>query len=213
MLYFLRGGHRVELEPHERAVAFQGTGGALARLSSSLVSAGVRVLGVDDEAGVLVADVPSGDLVRAKEAAQDEEIQGQVRVVSAYRRPGGAAEDLWVPTGRISVRFPESWSEAEIEAALKRRRLRRREAIEGMPGGILVSVDEGDPVEAARALVEEDRALFADPDFLRRFSLRTGTEAAGAPVGRAAGARSGPAVRRSRGTSGRAGRARPRSGR
>ena len=213
MRYFLRGGHRVELEPHERVVAFQGSGAALGRLSSVLVGLGAVVIGVDEDAGVLVASVPSGDVTRAGEAAQDEKLRGRVRAVPAYRAVGARADDLWVPTGRVAVRFPETWADVEIEAALRRRGLQRREAIEDMSGGVVASAGEGDPIEAARALVEEDGALFADPDFLRRFSLRAEEEEAGAPAGRAAGVRSAPGVRRSRGTSGRAGRARPRSGR
>lgn len=199
MPYFLRSGHRVELMPHVQAAAFKGTEAALERLSAVLERAGARVLGTYPETGLLVAEVPPGDKARVDRAVQAARLQGRVRPVPAYSVVGGPPDDLWVPTGRIAVRFPETWDDAAIEATLKRRGLSMREPIEDMPGGVMASADGVDPIEAARALVEEDGAIFADPDFLRRLFLR-GNETAStrttAPVTRRTTHRSGRPSRR-----------------
>lgn len=173
MRYFVRSGRRVELEPHEHAMAFQGSAAALKRLSSLLEGVGAVVLGTDSETGLLVAEVPSGDLARVHQAVQAARLQSRLQPVPAYRVVGSAPVDVWVPTGQIAVRFPETWDDAAIEAALERRGLRLREPIEDMPGGVMASADGVDPIEAARALAEEDGVIFADPDFLSRLFLRS----------------------------------------
>jgi hypothetical protein len=166
MPYFLRRGRRVELSPLPRTFVVRGPGAALDRLAA-LLPPGAEVVATDDAVIVVAGDEA---VIRRAATLPGARLEG-ARVEPAYRQEKGPADDLWAPTGRVAVRFPEDWGRDRIDAVLSARGLKVEEPLDGTLNGYFASTP-GDPIEAARALVEEDGAVFAEPDFIRKMRLR-----------------------------------------
>lgn len=95
-----------------------------------------------------------------------------VTVSQAVRRVGDKRPDSFLgPSGRVAVRFPSELSREQCKGVLFRHELRIVEDIDGMPNGFFVS-GPGDGIDEARLLVEEDKAMWAEPDFIMQLSLR-----------------------------------------
>jgi hypothetical protein len=170
-LYVVIGGDRVDLAPLASTHVLHTNGIASSLILDLFARAGAKLVGADEDLGTFVVE---GDAVLLAAALRAARLTRRVRIEPAYHQVGGPPGDLWAPTGRVAVRFPAGWSRDRIDAILARRGLRMTEPIDEMPGGYFAVMD-GDPIEAVRPLLEEDGALFAEPDFIQRMQRRTHT--------------------------------------
>ena len=80
--------------------------------------------------------------------------------------------DFLAPTGRIAIRFPTHYGEEEKMAILQKYHLTCQSSIKGMPNGYTFNTLK-DPIEVARALVEDDGMPEAEPDFIVKLIPRS----------------------------------------
>jgi hypothetical protein len=190
MPFVVIGGDRVDLEPLAGTVVLRSRGAALRSLLDLCAQHGFEVLASDEGTGTVVVESAAKPVEQALRAAR---LTKRAQIAPAYHRAGGSSDDLLAPTGRVAVRFPEDWPRDRVDGALAGHGLQVTEAIPRMPNGYF-TVTPDDPIEAARALLEEDGALFAEPDFFQR--MRPGARASAPSVRPRASARTASSGRR-----------------
>lgn len=168
MTHFVRDGEKVELVPSTLTFTVHATDVPVSAVAQALTADKLKVLVSRAPLGILVVESPggSGAVTRALEGAG---LSARTKVTPSFLQAGDNELDPWSPTGRIVVRFQEDAEPAAISAILARYDLRILSDLEDIPKGYILFAPNSDPVEIARALVEDEHLPDAEPEFIRRF--------------------------------------------
>ncbi len=180
--YYYVNGSPVSLQRRDDLIAikFKGIDSQTAAASSG---AGADVPGYGPLAA---ADCwPGGEVVLRRlpgEAGSPKELQALLvalnqradieRASFVYELNPG---DGWIATDRFVAQFPAGMSERAVAAVNRRYGVEEVERISWLPGAYLVRVtpaSPGDALSVANAYVESEHAIFAHPNFLRKYANR-----------------------------------------
>lgn len=170
-MYYYQSGNRVDMVPSSRAFTVTCKPGATPQIVAALEAGGIEVLASEHGNG-LIGVLADGGKAAIEKALDLDAIMEMPEIDAAYVLEGGGDRAARSITRRIGVRFPEHFDRAAVDAACERQGVEVVEPIKGMRGGYILRVTIPNPINIARALVEDEGAVDAEPDFIVRMVNR-----------------------------------------